>query len=41
MNIDCGNKNCYNCRRFGYLARNCRNKGMGNRIGEGRRLEYG
>ena len=35
------NMNCYNCGRFGYLARNCRNRGMENRIGEERRLEYG
>jgi len=39
MDIDRGNQNCYNCRGFGHLARNCRNRG--NRIGEGRRLEYG
>ena len=32
------NRNCYNCRGFRYLARNCRNRE--NRIGEGRRLEY-
>ena len=32
------NWNCYNCRSFEYLARNCRNR---NRIGKGRRLEYG
>ncbi len=38
MNVDQGNKNCYNCRDFGHLVRNCRNRG--NRIGEGRRLEY-
>ena len=31
------NQNCYNCRGFGHLTRNCRNR---NRIGEGRRLEY-
>jgi len=40
MDVDWGNRNCYNCRGFGYLARNCRNRGTGNRIGEGRRLEY-
>jgi len=40
MNIDQGNRNCYNCREFEYLARNCRNRGTGNRIGKGRRLEY-
>ena len=33
------NWNCYNCRGFGYLARNCKNRG--NRIGKRRRLEYG
>jgi len=38
MNVDKG-RNCYNCGRFGHLARNCRNRE--NRIGEGRRLEYG
>ena len=38
MNVDKG-RNCYNCGRFGYLVRNCRNRE--NRIGEGRRLEYG
>ena len=40
MNIDRNNKNCYNCERFGHLARNCKNGGTGNRIREGRRLEY-
>ena len=35
------NRNYYNCGEFGHLVRNCRNKGMGNRIGNGRRLEYG
>jgi len=39
MNVDRG-RNCYNCGGFGHLARNYRNKGIGNRIGEGRRLEY-
>ena len=34
------NWNCYNCREFGHLARNCRNRRMENRIGKGRRLEY-
>ena len=41
MNVDWENKNCYNCRRFGHLAKNYRNKNTGNRIGEERRLEYG
>ena len=35
------NRDCYNCRRFGHIARYCRNKSIGGRIGEGRRLEYG
>jgi len=26
MDIDKGNRNCYNCRGFGHLARNYRNK---------------
>jgi len=40
IEVDRGNRNCYNCRRFGYLVRNCRNRRIENRIGEGRRLEY-
>ena len=40
MNIDRG-RNCYACREFGHMAQHCRNRGTGNRIGEGRRLEYG
>ena len=39
INIDKG-RNCYACKEFGHLARNCRNRGIGNRIGESRRLEY-
>jgi len=35
------NRNCYNCGGFGHLVRNCRNRGIGNRIGNGRRLKYG
>ena len=31
-------KNCYNCKGFRYIARNCRNQ---ERIGQGRRLESG
>jgi len=41
MNVDRGNLNCYNYRGFGHLVRNYRNKKIGNRIGEGRRLKYG
>jgi len=40
MDVDQENRNCYNCRGFGHLARNCRNRRIRNRIGEGRRLEY-
>ena len=34
-------RNCYNYRGFGHIARNCRNRGVGSRIREERRLEYG
>jgi len=34
-------RNCYNYGGFGHMVRDCRNKGVGNRIGEERRLEYG
>ena len=40
MDVDQGNRNYYSCREFGHLARNCRNRESGNRIGKGRRLEY-
>ena len=40
IDVDHKNRNCYNYRGFGYLARNCRNRGIGGRIREGRRLEY-
>jgi len=40
MEIDRINRNCYNCRGFGHLARNCRNRETKGRIREGRRLEY-
>ena len=35
------NWNCYNCGGFGHLAKHCKNRGVGNRIRNGRRLEYG
>jgi len=37
MEIDCG-RNCYSCREFGHLTRNCRNRKI---MGQERRLEYG
>ena len=40
INIDRGNKNCYNYRRFECLVRNCRVRGIGGKIGKERRLEY-
>jgi len=40
MNVNRENKNWHNHREFGHLARNCKNKGTGGRIGKGRRMEY-
>ena len=40
IEVDQENRNYYNCRGFGHLTRNCRNRGMGNRIGKDRRLKY-
>jgi len=40
MEVDRSNRNCYSCGGFGHLARNCRNKGIEDKIGDGRRLEY-
>jgi len=34
-------RNCYNYGGFGYIVRHCRNRGVENRVGERRRLEYG
>jgi len=39
MEVDHENRNCYICGGFGHLARNCRNRGIGGRIREGK-LEY-
>jgi len=41
MEVDRSNRNCYNYGGFGHLARHCRNKGIEEKIGQGRRLEYG
>ena len=41
IDVDRGNCNCYNCRGFGHLVRNYRNRGMKNRSRKERRLEYG
>ena len=38
--MDHGNRNYYNYESFGHMARNCRNRGIGGRIGKERRLEY-
>ena len=40
MKVNQGNRNCYSCRGFGHLARNCRSRGARNRIGKRKRLEY-
>ena len=40
MEVDYGNRNCYNCERFRHIARYCRNKGTEDRIGKGKRLKY-
>jgi len=40
MDIDRG-QNCYTCRGFGHMARQCRNQGMRGRVAENRRVEYG
>jgi len=39
MEVDRG-RNCYACRRFGHMARHCRNRGRGRPM-ERRRIEYG
>ena len=40
IEVDKENQNYYNCEGFRYLARNCRNRGTGDRIKEDKRLEY-
>ena len=40
MDIDRG-QNCYACGGFGHMVYHCRNWGMGGRVGENRRIEYG
>ena len=40
IEVDHKNRNCYNYREFGYLTRNYKNKGIGYKIRERRRLEY-
>jgi len=39
IEVDRG-RNCYACGGFGHMARHYRNRRGGNRIGDGRRLEY-
>jgi len=41
MNINRRSRNCYSCGEFGYLAKNCRNIRIGDRIRDSRRLKYG
>jgi len=40
MEVDRG-RNCFACGGFGHMARNCRNRRMGGRVTENRRVEYG
>jgi len=40
IDVDRNNRNCYNCGGFRHLARSCRNRDTGGRIGKERRLEY-
>jgi len=40
MEMDHGNRNCYNCRSFRHLTRNCKNRSIEGRIWKNRRLEY-
>jgi len=40
MEVDQG-WNCYACRGFGHMARNCRNRRIRGRVADNRRVEYG
>ena len=40
MEVDWG-WNCYACRGFRHMARNCRNRGKRGRVAENKRVEYG
>ena len=40
MDVDRRNRNYYNCKDFGHLARNYRNRETRDRIKKGKRLEY-
>jgi len=40
MEVDCGNKNCYNYRDFRHMVRHYGNRRIRGRIGEERRLKY-
>jgi len=40
MKVNHGDRNCYNCGGFGYIARHCKNKRTEDRIKEEKRLEY-
>jgi len=40
MKVNRRNRNCYNCRGFGHLARNCKNRETGDRIRKSKKLEY-
>ena len=40
IDVDQENRNCYSCGGFGYLARNCKNRRIENKIEKSRRLEY-
>jgi len=36
IDVDCG-RNCYSCRKFGHIARNCRNRRI---IEQEKRVDY-